>query len=546
MNLNDINSGTPLSKGFFNPVCGTMTCEIMNADIANINDIVVQDLSANLLTLNNEVSVPNAPVLATSFWSSGSGNLSQTDPLGVTVTYTTSGMMANAVLSNGAPSVTGDLPFYDDLTGKLVSDSGIAASNVFLANGSVNMTGNLNMNSHNLNNVALIQPSAGVLFGTGASSSNANEVVIGNGASASNQNSVVLGQSASDGVGGMFGIAIGSGAVANNTSSICIAANTTNSNAETAIIGDNGFTDISSNSLICNLGQTNPFQNLHLSGAILPTGDVLFGNSISDILPGSNVLIGDSASSTNNNVVCIGPSASVQGFQSIAIGPNASSGGGGNFSIVIGRNAVASGAADIVLGQSAGSTSTGIVIGSGAQGASADSISIGRNANCTIAGTQEIALGFGATCSAGGAIAIGSPSVSSASNAISLGGSTNNATANSCLIGGGGILNIRPGNILCDLGTSVAPFHFLNSFGLKVKQGANALSGTGAVMVGGTVTVTTNAVNTGDSIFLSRTAIGGTTGNEYISAITDSTSFVISSSNALDTSTFSWLIVKPV
>lgn len=80
---------------------------------------------------------------------------------------------------------------------------------------------------------------------------------------------------------------------------------------------------------------------------------------------------------------------------------------------------------------------------------------------------------------------------------------------------------------------------------LKVKQGSNACFGTGAVLVAGTVTVNTTAVATGDTIFYSCTATGGTAGVPRTSAIVNGTSFTITSSSALDTSTYSWLIIKP-
>jgi len=81
--------------------------------------------------------------------------------------------------------------------------------------------------------------------------------------------------------------------------------------------------------------------------------------------------------------------------------------------------------------------------------------------------------------------------------------------------------------------------------GLGIKSGANARIGTGAVLVGGTVTVNTTAVATGDIIFLSCTAAGGTQGIPRISAIVNATSFTITSSSGTDTSTYSWMIVRP-
>jgi hypothetical protein len=134
-------------------------------------------------------------------------------------------------------------------------------------------------------------------------------------------------------------------------------------------------------------------------------------------------------------------------------------------------------------------------------------------------------------------IANGNVAVSSATAAYILGQGTN-STSNSLLIGNGSFVNIRA-NAACDLGTTAIPFNgaYLNA--LRLKQGA-----TGAVLVAGAVTVATTAVSTGDTVLLSRTAIGVTLGHPYISAISNGVSFTITSSSGTDTSTFSWVIIK--
>jgi hypothetical protein len=81
--------------------------------------------------------------------------------------------------------------------------------------------------------------------------------------------------------------------------------------------------------------------------------------------------------------------------------------------------------------------------------------------------------------------------------------------------------------------------------GFSVKGGPNARIGIGATLVGGSVTVNTTAVATGDVILLSCTAAGGVQGFLRISAIVNAVSFTVTSSSALDTSTFSWVIVRP-
>lgn len=80
--------------------------------------------------------------------------------------------------------------------------------------------------------------------------------------------------------------------------------------------------------------------------------------------------------------------------------------------------------------------------------------------------------------------------------------------------------------------------------GLRIKSGTNAKIGT-AALVAGTVTVATTAVTAASLIFLTSQADGGTPGFLRVTAITAGTSFVITSSNAADTSTVAWLIIEP-
>ncbi len=65
-----------------------------------------------------------------------------------------------------------------------------------------------------------------------------------------------------------------------------------------------------------------------------------------------------------------------------------------------------------------------------------------------------------------------------------------------------------------------------------------------AVLVAGTVTVNTTAIQSADEIFLTNRITGGTVGFLSVGTVTAGTSFVINSSSALDTSTISWMIIK--
>lgn len=65
-----------------------------------------------------------------------------------------------------------------------------------------------------------------------------------------------------------------------------------------------------------------------------------------------------------------------------------------------------------------------------------------------------------------------------------------------------------------------------------------------AVLVGGTVTVNTTAIQAADEIFLTNRITGGTPGLLSVGTVTAGTSFVINSASGADTSTISWIIVK--
>lgn len=81
--------------------------------------------------------------------------------------------------------------------------------------------------------------------------------------------------------------------------------------------------------------------------------------------------------------------------------------------------------------------------------------------------------------------------------------------------------------------------------GPQVKTGANAKIGT-AVLVGGTVTVANTSVTANSRIFLTSNTDGGTPGWLRVSAKTNATSFVITSSSGTDTSTVAWYMVESI
>lgn len=80
---------------------------------------------------------------------------------------------------------------------------------------------------------------------------------------------------------------------------------------------------------------------------------------------------------------------------------------------------------------------------------------------------------------------------------------------------------------------------------LSIATGANASVGT-ATLSGGTVTVATTAVTASSKIFLTDATTGALTniGTPTVGTVVAGTSFVINSSNVLDTSNINWLIIN--
>lgn len=81
--------------------------------------------------------------------------------------------------------------------------------------------------------------------------------------------------------------------------------------------------------------------------------------------------------------------------------------------------------------------------------------------------------------------------------------------------------------------------------GLKIAEGADATVGV-VTLAAGTATVNTAAVKSNSRIMLTNQNPGGTVGFLHVSARTADTSFVITSSNAADTSDVAWVIINPL
>jgi hypothetical protein len=192
----------------------------------------------------------------------------------------------------------------------------------------------------------------------------------------------------------------------------------------------------------------------------------------------------------------------------------------------------ASGAGTVSIGNAAGRSNTGVntFIGyqSGYTATSANATTTGTGQTCLGWNTGQnvtsatapnyiTCIGYGVQAGASGAVAIGVDSGGTGSSTT---------TANQFQLGTANHTVNFPGKVSIPTG------------------GAAAIAGTGT-LTGGTVTISTTAVTASSLIFLQDTASSVTNvGTLTVSAKSAGTSFTVTSSSALDTSTFNWHIIN--
>lgn len=123
---------------------------------------------------------------------------------------------------------------------------------------------------------------------------------------------------------------------------------------------------------------------------------------------------------------------------------------------------------------------------------------------------------------------------SSAAGVLDLYTSNGTALTKRITINGSGLVTVNGSLTLSTAGNK-----------LSIATGTNASVGT-ATLVGGTVTVSTTAVTASSKIFLTDATTGALTnvGSQSVGTIVAGTSFVINSTNPLDTSNVNWFIIN--
>ena len=279
----------------------------LEANTATILNAEINELNSDLITLNNQISVPNAPINATSFFSTGHGNLSQTDELGNLVTYSTSvavgptgpsgpsgpqgnigpsgpqGIQGN-IGPSGPQGIQGPTGTFAnpsstnlDMNNFSISNAGIittATSDITIGNTNVN-TGSGSVLVGALNSVGGFSGGKSIIYGNNNNSStstNGQSIIYGNDNTDSNSagGSFMFGFNNSNGTG-QRNILLGrDNTVPNavNEAYVMGFANT-NSTSNSLLVGGSNFTNIRTGSTICDLGTVaNPFKNVYTNGIV--------------------------------------------------------------------------------------------------------------------------------------------------------------------------------------------------------------------------------------------------------------------------------------
>jgi hypothetical protein len=228
----------------------------------------------------------------------------------------------------------------------------------------------------------------------------------------------------------------------------------------------------------CDLGSTaSQWQDLRLTGSILPDGNVKIGAGAGALMTGvSNIAIGDlsmDAAGTGTSNVAIGVncmSSLTNGSANIAFGQNClTTLTTGSTNTAMGRNCLnaCTGAANVGIGESSlivvstGNSNTAIGTGAGSLITSgSNNTMLGTGTNGLVTGTNQTAIGNGAVCTASHQAKIGNTS----------------------------LVEFAPGsNNICGLGSTTSKWNSLYFNGFKLPVGQTLSTTVGAAGAGDTM-----------------------------------------------------------
>ncbi len=265
------------------------------------------------------------------------------------------------------------------------------------------------------------------------------------------------------------------------------------------------------------------------------TGDITIDPNSTETIDGSSISHIIKRAGPAVRLLCDGT-----GFATIGIGYGGGFGANGR-NIIFGSNITGIGVSCISIGHATRADGT-------------KSVSMGDG--CSATGNYETSLGLNSSaqssvCTTGaGAMALGGSYASGVDSfAAAIGNNTSTYGAQgSGAIAMGGLSKATATNSMALLGAVITT---TKRFGIggagfcqAVSEAANSAMGT-TTLVGGAATVSNTLVSATSRIFLTSQVDGGTVGFLRVSARTAGTSFVITSSNPLDTSTVAYIFYEP-
>lgn len=229
------------------------------------------------------------------------------------------------------------------------------------------------------------------------------------------------------------------------------------------------------------------------------------------------------------------------GINSVVSGGNGN-GAGGDYSFIGGGNGNVAGATNSVVCGGAGNQSVGAgctIVGGESNEADGLDAFVGAGSGNRAQGDLSFVLGGDQCLAAGtGSGAMGHRAKANNNGCFVFGDSVNadiSSTADDqFLVRASGGLIVDSGNFIAQTAGK----------GLRIKEGSNARMGS-SVLVGGTVTVSNTSVGANTRIFVTSQLDGGTVGFLRVPSRVNATSFTVTSSSVLDTSTVAWILVEP-
>lgn len=268
------------------------------------------------------------------------------------------------------------------------------------------------------------------------------------------------------------------------------------------------------------------FQNSTSLDGDLTVGSATTPYTLSAPGSGANTeRFGASASTSSaTGATAIGKSATASGTQSTALG----------------QVSTASGTATTALGQaSAASANLATAVGGSATASNTNTTALGTNTTATQ--TQATAVGCASDVTAANGTAVGYDANVTAAQGGCFGNQATSSHTYSYVFGFGAASTAANQAMF---GSSSQPLHLVTYGGLQLKEGSNKWMGT-ATLTAGAATVSNTSVTANSRIFLTSNVDGGTPGWLRVSARVNGTSFTITSSNVLDTSTVAWVMFEP-